>query len=492
MLTHGLTGLPQALTGLTRALTRLTRALARPSSGRRLRWAGMMALLLTAGVSMGSWMGAGSAAAGPPRGPVAGPAAGSATGPATGSATAVAPSHDGHAWTGTWAAAPTTAPAANVMTFENQTIRQLVRLSIGGDTLRVRLSNEFGDEPLVIGAAHVGRAAVAGSATQIADGSDRTLTFGGRSAVTIPPGAPALSDPVDLQVAARSDLVVSLYLPERTEGTTIHASAFQQNVVATGDVTGEPDLAVAPSAVIEQWYFLTGVSVRTGRPAAASIVALGDSITDGANTTVNADQRWPDLLSERLRSEAGPRHLGVLNAGISGNRLLHDPNPPPDSDAEDFAAFFGPSAVRRFDRDVGAQPGARYVVVLLGVNDIGHPGTIAPETEAVSAADLIGGYRQLIARAHERGLKVFGGTITPFRGDTFGFFSPEHEAIRQEVNGWIRTSGEFDAVIDFDTALRDPDQPDRLFARFDSGDHLHPNDAGMRALAGAVPLRLFR
>lgn len=385
-------------------------------------------------------------------------------------------------WVGTWATVPTGVPPTNVTTFEDQTIREVAHVSIGGDTLRVRLSNEFGDRPLRIGEAHVARGVPGGTPGQIAAGSDRRLTFGGATSVTVPAGAPELSDPVDLRVPDFSALVVSIYLPDPTEGTTIHAFSFQDNVVAAGDVTGAQ--AVTPASTIQQWYFLTGISVRAHQSA---VVALGDSITDGANTTPNTNRRWPDVLAARLR---GTR--GVLNEGISGNRLLHDPNPPPGSDAEGFAAFFGPSALHRFDRDVGAQPGARDVIVLLGVNDLGHPGIDAPASEEVSAGDLIAGFRQLIARAHQRGMKIFGATIMPFAGDTFGFFTPGREAERQAVNDWIRTSGEYDGVIDFDAVMRDPAEPDRLRPEFDSGDHLHPNDAGAAALANAIPLRLLR
>jgi lysophospholipase L1-like esterase len=386
--------------------------------------------------------------------------------------------NDDGAWAGTWATTPTGVPPAAVTTFADQTIRQVVHVSIGGDAVRIRLSNEFGDRPLVIGAARV--------ATD--GGGHRPLTFGGRPSVTVPAGAPMLSDPADLQIPPLSDLAVSLYLPERTEGTTTHAFAFQQNTIARGDVTGAARLTQA--SPIGQWFFLTGVSVRG--PAPASIVALGDSITDGADTTVGANGRWPDVLARRLQAAPGLAHLGVLNAGVCGNRLLHDPNPPPGSDAEEFAMFFGPGALRRFDRDVGAQPGARYVVVMLGVNDLRHPGVNAPAAEEVSAADIIGAHRQLIARAHDRGLKIFGGTITPFGNDTFDTHNAEREAARQAVNAWIRTGSDYDAVIDFDAALRDPDRPDRLLPGYDSGDHLHPNDAGMDALGNAVSLELFR
>ena len=396
----------------------------------------------------------------------------------------------GHTWVGTWATAPTTVPASSNIVFENQTLRQTLHVSVGGSLLRVRLTNELGTTPLVIGEAHVARAAAPSAPSrEIAAGTDRRLSFGGRSSMTIPAGAPALSDPVRLAVPALSDLVVSIYLPQRTPVTTTHAFAFQDNVVAAGNVTGLR--TVQPTATFQRWDFLSGVSVLAPRRPGA-VVALGDSITDGANTTPNTNSRWPDVLARRLQAAPGLRDLGVLNAGISGNRLLHDPNPLPGSGAEAFAAFFGESALRRFDRDVAARPGARHLIVLIGVNDLGHPGTIAPESEEVSVTDLIVGYRQLIARAHECGLTIFGGTITPFANDTFGFDTPVNRAARLVVNRWIRTSGGYDGVIDFDAAVRDPADPERLRPAYDSGDHLHPNDAGMAAMARAVPLRLFR
>ncbi|WP_393059122.1 SGNH/GDSL hydrolase family protein [Streptomyces sp. LN549] len=397
-------------------------------------------------------------------------------------------------WTGTWATTPTETPASDTTAFEDETLRQTVRVSIGGDRVRIRLSNEFGDRPLVIGEARVARPATGGPDSRIDPRTDRPLTFGGRTSVTIPAGAPALSDPVALRVPAGSDLVVSIHLPERTAGSTLHAFALRQNYVASGNVTGRTDIEA--TSTNDRWYFLTGVSVTTGlaqgaaRPSA--VVTLGDSITDGANTEPGADHRWPDFLAQRLRTAYGPYARGVLNEGISGNRLLHDPNPPAGSDAENFAAYFGQSALRRFDRDVAAQPGAGRLIVLLGVNDLGHPGTVAPESERVSAAELIDAHRQIVARAHERGLKAYGGTILPFKGDTFGFYSPANEAARATFNHWLRTSGEYDGVIDFDKALRDPSDPQRLLARYDSGDHLHPNDAGAEAMAKAVPLRLLR
>jgi lysophospholipase L1-like esterase len=395
------------------------------------------------------------------------------------------------AWVGTWATTPTAVPASDGTAFEDQTIRQVIHASVGGDALRVRLTNEFGTGPLVVGEARVALRADGGAGIRTKPGSDRPLTFGGSASVTVPAGAPALSDPVGLRVPDGADLVISVYLPEHTPGGTVHAFAYQHNEVARGNVTARRELAGVET--IDRWYFLSGVSVHrhpAGRSAA--VVTLGDSITDGATTTPGANRRWPDLLALRLRKAPGLRDLGVLNQGISGNRLLHDPNPPAGHPAEGYAAYFGESALRRFDRDVASQPGAEYLVVLLGVNDLGHPGTVAPESERVSAQDIIGGHRQLIARAHEQGMRVFGATITPFWGDTLGFHSPENEAARQEINAWIRTGGEFDAVIDFDAAVRDPRQHERLAPRYDSGDGLHPNDAGMRAMADAVPLSLFR
>jgi lysophospholipase L1-like esterase len=301
----------------------------------------------------------------------------------------------------------------------------------------------------------------------------------------IPAGAPLVSDPVWLHVPAGADLVISLYLPDRTSITTLAAFAFQENVIAAGNVTAAP--TVRSTATVTQYMFLSGVSVRA---RGAAIVTLGDSITNGANTVTNANHRWPDLLAQRLRGARLPR--GVANVGVSGNRLLHDPNPPAGTDAVGFAAYFGQSALRRFDRDVLAQPGARYLVVLLGVNDVGHPGTVAPTSEVVSADDLIFGHRQLIARAHSAGLRAIGATVLPFKNDTLGFYSPENERKRQVLNRWIRSAGEYDRVIDFDAAVRDPADPLRLNPAYDSGDHLHPNDAGMAAMADAVPLRYFR
>jgi lysophospholipase L1-like esterase len=378
-------------------------------------------------------------------------------------------------WVGTWATVVTAAPPGVPATFADQTLRQVVRVSVGGDAVRVRLSNEFGAEPLVLGAARV---ALGAGAAAIVPGSDRALTFGGRGGV--PAGAALTSDPVALAVPDRADLVVSLHLPEPTVAATTHAFAFATSYVAAGDAAAAVD--VAPAAATGQWYFLSGVSVHNPHSPGA-LVALGDSITDGANTTGGTNRRWPDLLAGRLLGSG--RAVGVLNAGICGNRLLRDPNPLPGS--EDVAAYFGQAALRRFDRDVAARPGVRWLVVLLGVNDLGHPGSVAPASEAVTPAEIIGGYEQLAARARGLGLRVYGGTIMPARG----FLGGPRERARQEVNAWVRDGGGLDAVVDFDAAVRDPRRPDRLAAAYDSGDGLHPNDTGMRAVADAVPLELF-
>jgi lysophospholipase L1-like esterase len=399
-------------------------------------------------------------------------------------------------WVGTWGTAPAGPPLpAQTETFNDQTLRLVVHTSIGGSQVRIRVSNELGTTPLRIGAAHIARR---GAGAGIAAGTDRVLTFSGSTSITIPAGAPVLSDPVDLDVPALSDLAISLYLPESVQATTIHGSAFQTNYVSLpGNFTSAASFPTQRS--ITSWPFLTEVDVSA--PGAGAIVALGNSITDGSVTTVDANHRWPDLLALRLQTtrdaaSAGSAQalaalralgsrLGVVNRGIGGNRLLRDPGEQP---------LFGRAALARFDRDVIATAGLRYLIVLIGINDIGHPGTgTIPASEAVTAQDLIAGYRQLIARAHAKGVPVYGATLTPFEGTIFpGYYTPEKEAVRQAVNNWIRSNDEFDGVIDFERAVRDPSHPTRMLPAYDSGDHLHPNDLGMQAMANAIPLELFR
>lgn len=384
-------------------------------------------------------------------------------------------------WVGTWASVPTATPAVSTPALNNETIRQVIHTSVAGSEVRLRLTNEFGSQALRIGEVHVARRAGA-TGTNIVPATDRAVTFSGTRSPIIPAGAPLLSDPVRLAVPARTDLVVSIYVPDPTPVTTLHAFANTGNVVAAGNVT---DDTTVTGRTVGQWYFLSTVSVRADRGSAA-VIALGDSITNGSAAEADTNHRWPDLLANRLRD------TGMLNLGVAGNRLLHDPNPPPGSNAETFAKFFGEAALRRFDRDVAAQPGARYVIVLLGVNDLGHPGTVAPPSETVTAEEIIAAHRQLITRAHAEGLQIFGATILPFKDDTLGFYNEVNEAKRQTINHWIRTSGDYDGVIDFDRAMQDPADPLRLNPIYDSGDHLHPNGAGMAAMAAAVPLRLFR
>ena len=390
----------------------------------------------------------------------------------------------GERWVGTWAAAMH-APSAGFgeefpsqfFEFDQQTVRQIVRTSIGGDQVRVRLANTFGDVPLVIGAA---RLAMRDSEERIDPASDHVVTFSGSSSITIPPGAIAVSDPVALTVPSLSELAVSIYFPEPTTSTTVHAFAFQTNYISpVGDFSAEAAMPVEKTA--QTWVFLTGIDVMVAEPTGV-VVAFGDSITDGALSTPDTNQRWPDLLAERLLASREQPTMAVLNAGIGGNRVLNNPT-------EGFE-FAGPNALARFDRDVLAQPGVTHLIVFEGINDIGLPVLSGDPAEIVSADELIAGLRQLAERAHEHGIVAFGATITPFAGTMV--FSEEGEATRQAVNDWIRTSGAYDAVIDFDEVARDPRQPTRLLPAFDSGDLLHPNDAGFRAMAESIDLALFR
>ena len=388
-------------------------------------------------------------------------------------------------WIGTWAASPQPiweadffAPLNIPRSLFNQTVRQIAHVSIGGSRVRVLLSNEYGTRPLTIGAAHI---AVAGSGSSIVGGSDKALTFSGRATFTIPPGAPALSDPVDLTVAPLSNLAVSLFLPEITPLTTFHWEGVQTAYIAPGNQTGETEIKGGETTKAR----LLLSEIQVDAPAdARAIVTFGDSITDGANSTPDANHRWPDLLAERLQ-QAGNAHVAVLNEGISGARILRD--------------RMGVNALARFDRDVLDQAHADTVVLMMGINDIGWPGTIlVPNGEtAPSADDIITGYKQLITRAHTHGMRIIGATLTPFE-DTFhgnplyGYYDEEKEKKRQAVNEWIRTSGAFDGVIDFDAATRDPANPKHILPAYDSGDHLHPQDVGYKAMADSIDLNLLK
>jgi len=388
-------------------------------------------------------------------------------------------------WTGTWAASPC-APqpegSSSRLTFNDETLRLVVHTSIGGDAVRIRLSNTFSAEPVTVTVAHL---ALRDAGSRIRSGTDHALTFSGRASVMIPGGASVLSDPLPQAVPALSDIAISLYLPQGTVPGAIHYSAMQTSFVATGDQTAAADLTAART--IERWPLLTAVEVSS-RSNQAAIVALGSSTTDGAQSTKNANHRWTDFFAERLQRDPKLRGLAMLNEGIGGNRVLHDGRGP-------NGIAFGPSASARFDRDVLAQAGARYVVILEGGNDINHPGDSAPLSESITADDLIAGYRQLIARAHEHGLRVILGTIMPFEGMA-GIkppsAAPEREAIRLAINAWILSQHESDGIIDFAKAVANPAHPARFAPQFDSGDHLHPNDAGYKAMADAIDLSLFQ
>ena len=390
----------------------------------------------------------------------------------------------GKHWGVTWGASPAPQLAdeaqmtsANLM-FENQTLREIVHVSIGSDTVRARLSNAYGKGTVEVGSA---RMALRKENSAIVAGSDRALTFSGRPTVSIPPDAVVISDPVTMDVPAASDLAISIFLPKKTLGGGIHYAAQQTSYIGRGDQTGAASLS--EPLTITSWVFLTGVQVLVPESSSA-LVAFGDSITDGALSTVDANRRWPNILSQRLLARRGKKQIGVMDAGIGGNRILHDPA---------SNVRFGVNALARFDRDVLAQPGVKYVIVLEGINDLGHAGQSAPASETVSADDIIAGLRQMIERAHERGLKIFGATLTPFEGTVFkGYFTAEKEVKRKAVNEWIRTSKAFDGVIDFDKAVRDPEHPDRVLPAYDSGDHLHPGDAGYKAMGETVDLQLFQ
>ncbi|HTB15589.1 MAG TPA: SGNH/GDSL hydrolase family protein [Bryobacteraceae bacterium] len=389
-------------------------------------------------------------------------------------------------WVGTWGAAPSPQlPVAEMesqkLVFHHQTLREIVHISIGGDSVRVRLSNTFGTEPVEIGAAHV---AVISSGSAIDPATDHALAFGGRGRIEIPAGAVVLSDPVRLKVAPAANLAISLYLPKDAVGGGVHYSAQQTNYIAQGDTTAA--VSLDHPATITSWVFLTGVDVQA--PAAAgSIIAFGDSITDGARSTVDSNHRWPDTLAARLLARKSGVQLGVVDMGIGGNRILHE-------GAASKRLQFGINALARFDQDVLAQPGVRYLMILEGINDIGHAGSSAPASEAVSAEDIIAGLSQMIERAHERGIKVIGATITPFEGEgntQRGYWTPEKAKVREAVNAWIRSGKGFDGFVDFDKAVRDPANPNKILPAFDSGDQLHPGDAGYKAMGEAISLSLF-
>jgi lysophospholipase L1-like esterase len=355
--------------------------------------------------------------------------------------------------------------------FTNQTLRQIVHTSVGGSKARVVLSNAYGTTPLTIGAAHI---ALRDKEAAIQVASDRALTFSGRPTITIPMNAVVYSDPVDMTVPQMADLAIDLYLPGTTNTSsplTMHTASFQTNYVSeTGNHVGKATIPTV--AKVQNWFVLSRVDVMAP-DTVGGLVTFGDSITDGTRSTPETNNRWPDQLMRRLA--AGGQKLGIMNAGIAGNRVLSE------------GAFnAGINALSRFDLDALSFPGVTHIVVLEAINDIGQ----ARQSPSPTAEDLIAGHKQLIARAHAKGIKIYGATLTPFYGAAY--YSEVGEAKRQAVNEWIRTSKSYDAVIDFDKTTRDPADPKKFLAAYDSCDHLHPNDAGYKAMAESIDLALFK
>ena len=377
-------------------------------------------------------------------------------------------------WVTSWSASPQAAVRGTLAAagFHDQTIREIAFTSVGGDPIRLEMTNAYGTEPLLIGRVTVAATALGAG---VVPGTIHRVTFGGRPSVRIPAGGQVRSDPVGMQVFALEDLTVSVYLPGRTGPATLHSAAQQVNwVSAAGDHTAE----AAPGAFVahtESSYYVSGLQVRSSG-AAGTVVTFGDSITDGVQSAVDGNARWPNDLARRLYARGG-RTLAVADEGIGGNRVLSN------------SRIFGVSAEARFARDALDQVGVRDIILLEGINDIGFSANRAHPGRIISAARIIGGYERLIAEAHARHIRIFGATLLPFQGA--GYYTPEGEATRAAVNTWIRASGAFDAVIDFDKAMRDPADPLRLNPAYDSGDHLHPDDAGYQAMADAVNLDML-
>ena len=382
-------------------------------------------------------------------------------------------------WVGSWAASQQVPEPANSLAPEdltNATVRQVVRLSVGGSALRVHISNAFGTEPLQFTSVHIAQP-ISPASSAIDPKSDRALAFSGATSVIVPAGADYISDPVDYPVASLTNLTITFHLDAPPSRETGHPGSRATTYYLPGDFVSSPNL---PSAKrVDHWYQLSGVDVLAS-PGAASIVVLGDSITDGHASTTNGNDRWTDVLAERLQALASTRSIGVLNQGIGGNHLLTD--------------GLGPNALARVDRDVLAQTGVHWLVVFEGVNDLGgltRTGEVSTADHSALVSRMLSAYQQIILRAHTHGIRVIGATITPYAGSDYYHPGTANESDRQVINAWIRAPGHFDDVIDFDRALRDPAQPDRLLPAYDCGDHLHPNPAGYKAMGDSVPLTLF-
>jgi lysophospholipase L1-like esterase len=372
-------------------------------------------------------------------------------------------------WVGTWGAPAMQAQGGAMRAFTGMTLRQVVHISAGGTKVRIRFTNEFGTDSLTIADAHV---ALAAGGTAVKD--DHKITFAGQPTVRIAQGAAIFSDPVDFPVPALSDLAISFYVPNQVlRSETYHALGLQTNYAATGDVAGAA--ALNEELKFASWYFISGVDVNAAADSRA-IVTLGDSITDGARSTPDTNRRWPDVLAERLQKTVGLEHVSVLDEGISGNRILNE--------------GAGPSALARLDRDVLAQDGVKYLIILESINDIGHTlHPTGPEDE-ITVGDLENVVGQIAEQAHLHGIKVYGATLTPYVGA--GYAGEKGEQMREAYNNWIRTSGVFDAVIDFEKVAGDGATPPHFNPALDSGDHLHPGDAGYKAMGEAIDLNLFK
>ena len=377
-------------------------------------------------------------------------------------------------WVGTWATSPQRAephnkPPAPGLT--DATLRQFVHVSLGGKRVRVRLSNEFSNSSVTLAGVRLARA-TGGSAIDPA--TDRALTFSGSPSVTLQVGALMYSDPIDFDLPPLSNVAITLKVVDAPSEITSHPGSRTTSYFQPGDALSAPEMPDATR--VDRWYFITGIDVVADQPASA-VAVIGDSITDGRGSTTNGNNRWPDNLARRLHAHPATAHLGVLNLGVGGGRLLRD--------------GLGPHALSRLDRDVIAQAGVKHLIVFEGVNDLGTAvGPRAKGEPHATAADIIAAYEQIIVRAKTHDIRVYGATIPPFEGFT-AYYAPESEADRQKVNAWIRTSGQFDAVIDFDAICRDPAHPTRLRAEVDSGDHLHPSAAGYQIMADAIDLKLF-
>jgi lysophospholipase L1-like esterase len=389
-------------------------------------------------------------------------------------------------WVGTWATAPVSVPSqpggqgqlgqqGPPPSVNNQTLREIVHTSIGGDRVRIVLTNAFGTAPLAVGGAHV---ALRDKGGTIVDGSDRALTFGGAATMSIPQGGLIVSDPANLRVPPMGDVAIDIYLPGNTAASpsplTMHTGARQTNFVSsTGNHLGAKELPGATRT--PSWFFMSRVEVAAPAQTGA-IVTFGDSITDGSGSTPDTNNRWPDQLSRRLMAAGGK--IGVLNLGIDGNRVLNE--------------IAGPAALARFDRDVLGAPGVTHVFVLEGINDMGIS-SLLKDGLRPTPEQLIAGHRQLIARAHAKGLLIFASTLLPYEGTTIpGYFNEEGEKVRTAFNEWMRTSKEYDGIVDFDQVMRDPSHPARMLPQYDSGDHLHPNDAGYQTMANAFNLAFVK